>query len=287
MQRYAARVLREVYRREALPARVRWWMVASGMRDWLRLVARGLRDDIGRDEARAVSAELAAETFRRRYDVLRASWPHLRDDPEQRRNTMAALYRMTPRTRGGYLFDAMGGLPRGSQWLAAHRAIAPLSAEQRWEELTVHLGEWLIVVTETLPERYPRARKQIADVCFDAGRHYGEAVKRLLRIEDDGDPAARAIEVLRVSEYLFRVNPHHWGETDPASRTGYLEGNACPWYSRPGWERGHCGIFGQFQAGVCSVFGLRYQLTKTIPKHGGHTCRVDLKPIELRLSRAS
>jgi hypothetical protein len=30
------------------------------------------------------------------------------------------------------------------------------------------------------------------------------------------------------------------------------EGNACPWYSRPGWNGAHCGIFGQFQSGVSS-----------------------------------
>ena len=41
----------------------------------------------------------------------------------------------------------------------------------------------------------------------------------------------------------------------------------------------HCGIFGQFQSGISSVFGLRYQLTSTIPKHGGHTCRIDLRPL--------
>jgi hypothetical protein len=42
----------------------------------------------------------------------------------------------------------------------------------------------------------------------------------------------------------------------------------------------HCGIFGQFQSGISSVFGLRYQLTQTIPKHGGSTCRIDLRPIK-------
>ena len=49
-----------------------------------------------------------------------------------------------------------------------------------------------------------------------------------------------------------------------------------------GWQQVHCGIFGQFQSGISSVFGLRYQLTSTIPKHGGHTCRIDLRPITLR-----
>lgn len=34
----------------------------------------------------------------------------------------------------------------------------------------------------------------------------------------------------------------------------------------------------QFQVGISSVLGLRNKLGKTIPKRGGHTCRVDLNP---------
>ena len=82
-----------------------------------------------------------------------------------------------------------------------------------------------------------------------------------------------------MSEYVFRVNPEHWSESNGIS--GWLEGSACPWYSRPGWNGAHCGIFGQFQSGIASVFGLRYHLSKTIPKNGGKTCRIDVKPITL------
>jgi hypothetical protein len=85
-----------------------------------------------------------------------------------------------------------------------------------------------------------------------------------------------------MSEYVFRVNPEHWGKSDSARRTGYLEGTACPWFTAPGWNGAHCGIFGQFQAGISAVYGLRYHLTTTIPKHGGTTCRIDVKPITLR-----
>jgi len=77
---------------------------------------------------------------------------------------------------------------------------------------------------------------------------------------------------------------HHSDATESSGR-GFIDGNACPWYPRPGWQQLHCGIFGQFQAGVCSVFGLSYQLTTTIPKHGGDHCRIDLQPIKLRRSR--
>jgi hypothetical protein len=80
-----------------------------------------------------------------------------------------------------------------------------------------------------------------------------------------------------MSEYVFRVNPEHWSGSDGTA--GFLEGSACLWWSRPGWNGAHCGIFGQFQSGIASAFGLRYHLSKTIPKHGGHTCRIDVKPI--------
>ena len=66
----------------------------------------------------------------------------------------------------------------------------------------------------------------------------------------------------------------------------FIDGDACPWHPRPGWQAGHCGIFGSFQGGVCAVFGLRYRLMETIPKHGGDHCRVELsaRPIPLRRS---
>lgn len=56
-----------------------------------------------------------------------------------------------------------------------------------------------------------------------------------------------------MSEYVFRVNPEHGGASDGTA--GWLEGAA--------------------------------------PKHGGHTCRIDVKPIQatnavpLRRSKAS
>jgi hypothetical protein len=126
-----------------------------------------------------------------------------------------------------------------------------------------------------------RARPILGDMCFAAGVKYGKKMKRALALE--GEEPALAIEVLRHSEYIFDVNPDHWGGSDKS--TGWLEGDACPWYTAPGWNGAHCGIFGQFQSGISSVFGLRYHLAKTIPKHGGSTCRVDLKPIPLRLHK--
>jgi hypothetical protein len=146
----------------------------------------------------------------------------------------------------------------------------------------VHLGELLVVLTEDLPARVPHARKLLGDVCFAMGERFAARVKTAFDLGAPDNAPAAAIEVLRMSEYVFRVNPRHWHEADAAARTGFLEGTACPWYDRPGWNGGHCGIFGQFQSGISSAFGLRYHLARTIPKHGGTTCRVDLKPIVLR-----
>ena len=103
---------------------------------------------------------------------------------------------------------------------------------------------------------------------------YGERARDRWRLPQS---PASAIEVLRVGEYVFRVNPEHTSEADETR--GMIEGSACPWYMRPGWHRMHCGIFGQFQAGVSSVFDLKYNLTKTIPRHGGDSCRVELVPL--------
>ncbi|MCA9673143.1 MAG: hypothetical protein KC503_46440 [Myxococcales bacterium] len=291
--RAAGQLMREVYRRELLPARARWWIAAAGMRDWFRYVARSLEAHVeGEGEgdggasrearARAIVCELAAETMRRRYAALRegehaAALPAPEENPRAVALLMSALYRLDLSPRGArWIFDGLGGGPHDlGERLAAQRLAWPLSSEQRWRELTVHLGEWLIVLTERLPERLPRARQIIAEICFDAGVRYARSIRRWFSLPADND-AARAIEVLRTSEYVFRVNPEHWGDAAADGRSGYLEGNACPWYDRPGWQRMHCGIFGQFQAGVCSEFNLKYKLTKTIPKHGGKLCRVDL-----------
>ena len=256
------------------------------MRDWLRLLARDLRGPLDR-QARPVVAELVAETYRRRYAALRDAYPHLpaaADRPRAIALLMAGLYQLPLQSGCGWLLDGLGGPPRGREWLDVARLMRPLDAEALWRELTVHLGEVLIVATERLPARVPRARALVAEMCFRLGEHHGERMRRLLALPDD-TPVANAIEILRASEYVFRVNPTHTTGADEAIRSGFIDGDACPWYGRPGWQPGHCGIFGQFQAGVCAVFGLRYRLLETIPKHGGDHCRVELSPISIRRSR--
>jgi hypothetical protein len=277
------RVTREVFARELLPARARWWLAAAGMRDWYSVLARSLRPHLG-DKARPIIARLTAAMLARRYQVLRAEHPRLPDerrDPRAPALLWSALYRLATARRGGWILMASGGPAHGArERLRAARLLAMLDADTRWREVTVHLGELLIVMTEELPAELPGARKILGDLCFDAGVRYARRMKKVLALpEPPDDGPARALEVLRTSEYLFRVNPEHWGETDAAAQTGWLEGTSCPWWDRPGWTAGHCGIFGQFQNGVCFEFGLRYQLGKTIPKHGGTTCRIDVSPI--------
>jgi hypothetical protein len=294
------RATREVYRRELLPERMLWWLAADGMRDWFRVLAKRLAPQLSTagtppSDSRVLLSALAARTFARRWDALRAlprggararllgTWPDRHADPRAVALLMSALYRVDSNRhsrRQAWIFDALGGPAKtAGERLRARRLLASLGARARWEEVATHLGELLVVLTEELPAHLPHARKILGDICFDAGARYAERVKKAFRIEDvPPDPPKVAMEILRMSEYVFRVNPQHWGASDGTA--GWLEGTACPWYTRPGWNGAHCGIFGQFQSGIASVFGLRYHLSKTIPKHGGHTCRIDVKPIQ-------
>jgi hypothetical protein len=287
MATLVGKLTREVYRRELLPARARWWLAAEGMCDWYRVLGSRLRPHVA--DSRTLLAELSVRMFERRYAALREAHPSARlPSPDGRprliAQVMRGLYRVDRSSNSAWIFvdDAkVTPLGRVADRVRTHQLLAPLSSEARWREVTAHLGELLIVLTEDLPAHLPHARKILGDICFAAGARFAERVKKTMGIADAPDNApAAAMEVLRMSEYVFRVNPEHWGETDAAARTGFLEGTACPWFMRPGWNGAHCGIFGQFQSGIASVFDLRYLLSKTIPKHGGHTCRIDLKPID-------
>jgi len=254
-----------------------WWLAAAGMRDWFKVLKKRLEPHLGPD-TKEILCELAAKMFTRRGEQL-----GLEDDETPL--LMGALYRTNAKSR--WIFESLGKdgaakSPRRDEWRARvllHR----MSVEARWVEVATHLGELLIVMTEELPARLPHARKILGDICFDAGAKYAKRIKDTLGIEQGQDAPTAAMEVLRMSEYVFRVNPEHSQSSDQTS--GWLEGNACLWYPRPGWNGGHCGIFGQFQSGIASVYGLRYHLSKTIPKHGGHTCRIDVKPIPLRTKK--
>lgn len=279
-----ALLAREAYRREMIPPRVRWWLAAEGMCDWYRVLARDLEPALG-EGTRALLSGISVRMFERRWDAMRAThaWlPPFDGDTRALPLLMGALYRVSRRPKARWIFDAMGGAAKNArEELRARVLLARLSAHARWAEMTTHLGELLIVLTEDLPPHLPHARKLLGDLCFRAGARFAERAKKVFGFpEEVPDPPRAAMEILRMSEYVFRVNPEHWSASDGTS--GYLEGTACPWFDRPGWNGAHCGIFGQFQSGISSVFGLRYHLSKTIPKHGGSTCRIDVKPIALR-----
>jgi hypothetical protein len=267
---------RWLFRHEKLPPTVLWLLVADGMRLWYRALRRGLAPHLGgADRAQATLSKICASVFTRRLGVLRQQNDRLTED--QTGAIMGALYMSPVMRESDWILSEVGGAPNGlTEGLRAQQLLLSMSPKARWEEVSTHLGEVLIALTKQLPaEGLPNANSILGKLCFESGVRYGNQMKKLYQLPQSPDSA---IEVLRMSEYLFRVNPEHWGASDPTTNTGYIEGTACPWYTAPGWSMMHCGIFGQFQSGISSVFGLRYQLTRTIPKHGGHTCRIDLKP---------
>ena len=282
--------LRKALRREKLPAAALWLMAADGTATWLRAVAKTLAKHLGdREQARRVLTAGCAPAFRRRYAVLREGhgWLPLAEvAPRSVALAMHGLYRTPSFARISWVLDGVGGPARGPRdavhaWELTRR----LTFRELWYESATHLGELLIVLTQELPKLgVPRTNSMLGGLCHDAGRRYAETMKRGLSLPTNVESA---IEVLRVGEYIFRVNPEHETGSDLEARTGFIVGNACPWYTRPGWGGEHCGIFGQFQSGICSAFDLSYRLTKTIPRHGGDVCRVDLRPLRIRRSARS
>lgn len=297
-KRLGNRLLRDAYRQERLPPLILWSLAARGVRDWMRWLEKPIRQALmttgshpdeaaAKRESRALVSDVAAVVFQRRYEALRAgplpNLPEADRDPRAVALTMAALHQLAlapDGKRARWLWDAVGGAPRGlAETLRAERLILGLGVRARWHEVAHHLGEMLIAFTEVGATRLPRAPQLIGSVCFEMGVKFAEALKKSYELPEDSRSPEHAIEILRVGEYIFRVNPTHWSGPDKVPGSAFLKGNACLWYSRPGWQRMHCGIFGQFQGGVSSVFGLGYKLDKTIPKHGGKTCRVTLNPL--------
>ncbi len=269
----SGRAAREVYQRELLPTRLLWWMCADGMLVWIRAVERRLREPLGA-RSKAVVAAAVADMSMRRARLL--ALPQDAVGP-----FMLSLYRAHHEPRVRWMFSQLEGVHTPLARLRGAARLRRLSTRQRWDEVATHLGELLIVLTDRLPTELPNARKVLGDLCFDAGVTYAERMLKVLALAPPfEDPPRAAMMVLRTSEWVFQVNPKHWSESD--GERGSLTGTACPWYTRPGWNGAHCGIFGQFQSGVSSVFGLRYHLAQTIPKHGGDTCRIEVRPIRLR-----
>jgi hypothetical protein len=272
---------RRAFAEERLSPAARWMLASEGTAYWLGYVARRLGKRLGDDtRARNLIAQGLAPAWRRRYDVMKGelALPDLGQSPDALPNVMLGLHPGPIFRANGWLYDGVGGAARGL--LARRRADRWLRSwdfEARWREVTVHLGEMLITLTDVLPaEGLGRTSAFLGEACHAFGVQIARGVKWTFDLPDGPESA---IEVLRMGEYVFRVNPEHSEGSDAEARTGFLEGNACPWYPRPGWGGMHCGIFGRFQDGCASVFGLNYRLDKTIPRHGGDRCRVELSPI--------
>lgn len=215
-------IAREVFKRELVPPRARWWLAAAGMRDRFAYLRKRLAPHLG-DDTERILASAAHATFARRLADLARHHPRLEAAGERGPGLVfGALYRVASSPEAKWIFTASGGAPRSPrEWIAASRLVAPMDGEARWREVTVHLGELLIVLTDALPDKLPHARKVLGDICFDAGVRYAKRMKRAWKLPDaHADAPALAIEVLRTSEYLFRVNPEHWGGTDAKTNTG-------------------------------------------------------------------
>lgn len=273
---------REAFKREALPDALLWWLAADGMSGWYRFLRKGLEEYVGgKEAASALIADICRPMFLAHYERLRHAYPRL-PHPGENANAlglvMGGLGFSAFQAKGRFVYGGFLGVPRNAlEHLRAERVLEAIPMRARWEELTTHLGEYLIALTQELPKRgLPRANAILGKLCFDAGARYGENARRQFRLPRTPESA---VETLRMTEYIFRVNPEHWSGVNQEAGSAYIEGTACPWYTAKGWSMMHCGIFGQFQSGIASVFGLSYMLSQTIPKHGGHTCRVDLKAL--------
>lgn len=275
-------IARLAFAQERIPYPLLWWLAADGMTGWYRFLRRGLQEHTGGKEAAgALIADIGRPMFTAHYEALRRRFPQLPDadlEPDAVGLVMGTLGWSAFQPKGRFVYAGLRGVPRTAlEHLRGEKWLSGIPFQARWEEMATHLGEYLIALTQELPKRgIERPNALIGKLCFDAGARYAERARRQWQLPSTPQSA---VEVLRMSEYIFRVNPEHWSDTDTKAGSAYIEGTACPWYTAPGWSMMHCGIFGQFQSGIASVFGLSYMLSKTIPKHGGHTCRVDLKPL--------
>jgi hypothetical protein len=278
--------LRAAFHKEVLPSGVLWLMAADAMSLYLRALVKALSaDGRPRPESKRIVAELFARMGRRRYAVMRAQYPHLPAPSDAHvAAVLRGLYPTPGNRRTRWMYAALGHPPSRLRGIATTaRLTARLGPQARWDELSTHLGDLLIVSTQSLSTLgVARGNQVIARMCLQAGVAYGEHFKARY---DLPDTAEAAIEVLRMGEYIWQVNPIHHSAFE--GRSGYIEGDACPWYRQAGWQHVHCGIFGQFQNGVASVFGMKYSLTRTIPRHGGDRCRIDLVSIGEPRGRAA
>lgn len=279
------RQLRASFARESVDPTPLWLIASEGTAAWIRTIESALGDHLqDRQRARAILTAACDEMYRRRAKALA---PALADvvegaSPGQLRALFEVLY---PGLVGSTIRWSLDGLssksPGALVLLQAMQRVHQVPAKVRWLEVSHHIGELAIVLTDLLPrENVPRAVGWLGDVCHAFGKEVAELAVSLFDLPLTMESA---IETLRMGEFLFRVNPDHSSGTGDQQHPGFIEGNACLWVERPGWKPVHCGVLGRFQAGMSSVFGYTYSLTQTIPKHGGDICRITMAPVPLRV----
>lgn len=281
LRKRAGTRLREAFAAENLDVRTLWYLAGEGLAGWIRYVETALGEHLDdRPHARRIFQEAMVELARRRvpqFPPLLAQALAVAD-PMETRAYFEALY---PGPLGRAIRWSLERIssrpPSRASRLRGLRRVMSLDARERWLEVSHHLGELTIVLSELLPQhKVPRYAGWFGDVCQAFGR---EAAELSVSLFDLPLTTGAAIETLRMGELLFRVNPEHTSGAEGPHGSGFIEGNACLWHSRPGWGPIHCGVLGRFQAGVSEVFGLRYSLTRTIPKNGGNVCRITLTPL--------
>jgi len=284
----ALRHLRSSFQSESVDPGILWLVAAEGFSAWIRHLERTLGDHLDdRHRAREILTTAYAQMVRRRIPAL----PHSiakRLEGANSNEVRAFFEALQPGPVARSIRWSLDGVNRVSPGVGVSLAAWPLvftmSGHERWLEVSHHLGELTIVLTKVLPEhQVPRAIGWLGETCHAFGKEVGELTVSLFEMPINLESA---IETLRMGEFLFRVNPEHSSGPSDKNGAGFIEGDACLWYERPGWAPIHCGVLGRFQGGVSEVFGLSYSLTETIPKHGGDTCRITMSPIQLRRGSA-
>lgn len=284
----ALRQLRSSFAAESVNPWLLWLVASEGLAAWIRYLDQDLGEHLrDRHRAREILTAACAEMLRRRISSLPPSVAQRLEGADSA-DIRAFFEALSPGIVARSIRWSFEGLSKDSPPMAATlrawRLLQNMDGKSRWLEVSHYLGELAIVLSQMLPKQnVPRAIGWLGDVCHHFGKEVAELAASLFRMPTTMESA---IEILRMGEFLFRVNPEHSSGMDQTKGTGFIEGTACLWYTRPGWQQVHCGILGQFQAGISEVFGQSYSLTQTIPKHGGDTCRITMTPVQLRTKAA-
>src|SRR6185295_9252743 len=121
-----------------MPARVRWWLAAAGMCDWYRVLARQMEPVVAPRDPRALLSAISVRMFERRGAVLHVH------DARDRTALMRALYRIGAHPKAAWIFG--DDRPTFAARVRGRRLLARMTPLERWNEVTTHLGELLIVL---------------------------------------------------------------------------------------------------------------------------------------------